>query len=304
MMAYQVRVNSRGGLGDADTYFDGSVGSPTVGVYDRGALLLRLATVNTVRMDTFRKFAGYYVALAGTGSCVVWDTTTGAVVAQYDIGRGGRAAYVATVFDGSGQLTPAYVGYAGDTYFALSTGFTGVVPYADFDDMSCAAALRELAIVSGSHMWVDEYNSGNLIARKSARIMGRDPVEIDDPVESTEMPVWEWLRRSVEVTAKDEAGNDIAVVAGDPADSAYRLSVEVKMPITAGLAGALAGAYLAYLGADPPPRQLDELIVEPAERPLRMFDLATRDGVVYVVLRVETNCQDREQSVQLVERVF
>ncbi len=291
-------------VGDAEGGAGSETLPPNVVLFDRATPTLALsAETASPAMATFRRFGGYYAAVVSGRAVRLWDARTGAVVADYRVTTGTGGAPAATVFDTGGATTPAYVGYVGGTWFVVSTAFAGVVPYADFSDLSVAGALRELAVITGSHLYVDDYRIGHLIGRRSDRIAAREPVEIDAPIESVEMPVWEWLRRSVKVTGRDEAGAEIVVEAGAPGESASRLEVEVKVPINLGLASALASAYLDYLGALPAPRQLDETIPEPAERPLRLLDLAYRDGGTFVVLRVETNFADREQRVQLVEHL-
>ena len=44
----------------------------------------------------------------------------------------------------------------GNLYVA-SKRYAGVVPYADFEDKSCAAALRDLALISGAYLYVDRH---------------------------------------------------------------------------------------------------------------------------------------------------
>ena len=97
------------------------------------------------------------------------------------------------------------IGFAGKTYFVLSKKFVGIVPYADFSGLTCAAALKELSLLCGCYARVDAYKVGHVLPRLLAT---RDPnaAELDDPLELEQRPISEDYRASVEVRANDLDG--------------------------------------------------------------------------------------------------
>lgn len=254
---------------------------------------------------TFRKFSTFYGCIRKTNDnrtmVDVWNATTGEYLAELQISATTSTRNLATVFDVGGTATPNYFGYAGGEYFTVSTEFSSVIPYADFSGKSVAAAARELAIISGAHFFVDDYKTAVIVGRDSDPLRSSEPIPIGDPIDQMTMPVWEWLRNGVTVKGEDESANTIEVSVGNIGDSALTLSVNVDLPITSGLAGALANSYYTTLGVSR--TQSDEVIIEPDTGPVRVLDLVKRDGVTYRVLRVETDFADETQRLQLAEEV-
>lgn len=254
---------------------------------------------------TFRKFATFYACIRRTvdlrSMVDIWDATTGEFLSAIEIAPTLSSRNMATVFDVGGTATPNYFGYCGGGYFTVSTEFSSVIPYADFTGKSVAAAARDLAVVSGAHFYVDEYKTAVIVGRDSDPIRSTEPIELDDPLDQVTMPVWEWLRSGVKVTGTDESGADVEASVGEIGDSALTLQVSVGLPLTGGLAGALANSYYAALGVSR--TQTDEEIVEPEDRPVRVLDLVSRGGTRYRVLRVETNFAEETQRLQLAEEV-
>lgn len=238
---------------------------------------------------------------AGKTYVAVWNQSDGTLASDHLITAAISARNIATVYDEGGTATnPHYLGYAGGTYFTVSKEFSSVIPYADFDGLSCEAALVELAKISGSHLIIDEFGTVKILGRKSATLLAAPTVELTtQPLEQDLMPISEWYRRAVRVTAKTEAGADIDVSAGNTGDSGATLEIELKFPATTGLCSAIANAYyqaLVRLG-----QQSDEEIVEPDSGPLRLFGLASRDDRTYRVTRSMSKLMQLRQQVQLVE---
>ena len=254
---------------------------------------------------TLRQFSTFYACVRKTsdGRTVVdvWSSSTGELLSSLQIAAATSARNLATIFDVGGTATPNYFGYAGGEYFTISTEFSSVIPYADFSGKSIAAAARELAIISGAHFYVDDYKTAVILGRNSDPIRSAEPIPISDPLDQMTMPVWEWLRSGVTVSGQDEDGVDVEASVGDIGDSALTLSVSVDLPLTSGLAGALANSYYSTLGVTR--TQSDEIVLEPDDGPVRVLDLVSRDGITYRVLRVETNFADETQRLQLAEEV-
>lgn len=266
------------------------------------ATLVTLASKEGVIGWTFRAMQTFYCAVrqqAGKTYVTVWNQSDGSLAADYQISTTTSNYNFGTVFDAGASITPYYWAYGGGVHYIVSTAFSGVIPYADFSGLSVAAALKQLALISGSHFYVDAYKTGNLLGRKSATLVSQIPKTIPDPLTQVEMPVWEWLRLGVHLTGKDEFGADIETSVGSLGDSAAVLDVSLKMPITSGLATAVANAYYQYLSTSR--GQWDEDIPEPADGPVSVLDLVERDGREYRVLRAATNYLERRQTVQLVE---
>ena len=275
--------------------------STPLALYDHGTQAASLERADYLVMDTFRAFSTFFACVSSSGSrtaVVLWNQADGTLAATHTIVARSTATNIATTFRGA-LTADEYDGYAGGVWFSISTRVSGVIPYADFTGLSAAAAMKELAIAAGAHFWVDDYRVVYIVARGSATLTSREPADISDPLDCDERPVWEWLRRSVVVSAKTEDGRDIEAVAGDSGDSASRLSISPQLPMTEGLASALANAHVAFLS--PERVQLDEKHDEPTGGFLRLLGAARRDGKTYQVLRVETNYTDEEQTVQLVE---
>ena len=146
----------------------------------------------------------------------------------------------------------------------------------------------------------DRQHGAQILGRKSATLLAAPVIELTtQPLEQDLMPISEWYRRAVRVTAKTEAGADIDVSAGNTGDSGSTLDIELKFPATTGLCSAIANAYyqaLVRLG-----QQSDEEIVEPDSGPLRLFGLASRDDRTYRVTRSMSKLMQLRQQVQLVE---
>ncbi len=277
-----------------------ALAEPAVHLWYHGASQGVLAAAS-VDMWTFRKIGtAYYAGIQG-GDVVLWDAVTRDLLAIYPLVATPGGGALACVFTAGGTIDAEYDGWTSGMYFSLALAATNVVPYADFADMSCAAALRELAVVTMSRFFVDQYRIGYLIGRAADWITGRAAIEPGVPLEQQVRPIWDSLCRSVAVTGEAEDGTEIEVLVGDAGDSQCRLEVSTQLPMTSGLAGVLAAAYLSYLSV---PRQQDEeTIDEPETGPVRVLDRVVRDGRTWVTLRVESDLRDREQELLLVEEV-
>ncbi len=252
---------------------------------------------------TMRAMGSHVLCVRDDGarvSVVVWDATTGEIVADHPISVSPSSRRLATVWDAGGTATPYYIGYAGGKYFVVSTALSGVVPYANFDGMSKAAALRELALFSGGVFFVDRFGVVNILGRRSASVASQQPIEIDEQLDDVvEMPVSEWLKKSVHVTGVDEDGMDVEALVGARGESASRLAIELQIPISEGYASAIGLSFLNLLSTLG--RQYDSSHILP--RPDRIFATSrvSLDGVTYQVFRVETDYDREVQAVQYVE---
>lgn len=274
------------------------------------ALSLDVVGVNQIDSDdramlwTLRAMEEHLLCVrrdAGKTYVAVWNQSDGSLASDHLIAEATSTRNIASVYDEGGTATnPHYLGYAGGTYFTVSKEFSSVIPYADFDGLSCEAALVELAKISGSHLIIDEFGTVKILGRKSATLLAAPVVELTtQPLEQDLMPISEWYRRAVRVTAKTEAGTDIEATAGDTGDSGATLEIELKFPASSGLCSAIANSYyqaLIRLGL-----QSDEEIIEPESGPLRLFGFVSRDDRTYRVTRSLSKLHALRQQVQLVE---
>lgn len=254
-----------------------------------------------VDMWTFRKVGTEFYAGVNAGNVKVWSASSHDLLADYPLVATPTGNPAACVFAKGGTIDAQFDGWTASMYFTVAKSSSNVVPYADFEGLSCGAAMRELAIVAMAHFFVDQYRVGHLVGRASSWVTGREATDLDDPLEQKVRPVWDNLRRSVRVSGTAEDGTKIEVTVGEAGDSASRLEVSPKIPMTAALAGILAAAYAAQVGAER--QQSDETIEEPPGGPVRVLDRVVRDGRTWLVQRAELDLRDLEQDLVLVEEV-
>lgn len=272
-------------------------------LYNADGPVLTLEARSGVQMWTFKKMGslGYFAVRFESGKTYVtnWGTD-GQIVSDNLISGTESARAYGAVFDGGGALTPAYVCFGGGVWYAFSTEFSGLVPYANFAGQSCSAAARELAKMGGCYLYVDEYKTAHLLGRNCAKLNEAEPYELPALLEAaTDWPLSEWYRRSVQVTGSDEAGDEVSVIAGEGGDTANRLEIDLQMPLTSGFASSIAWAYVEYLSGLG--RQIDGASPIPADRTVKMLDRVIVEGVTWRVLRVEHDLESGQLSLRLVE---
>ena len=189
------------------------------------------------------------------------------------------------------------IGYAAGEWFVLSTRLDGVVPYADFTGLSCAGALKELSVASIAYLDTDRYNTVTMIQRPG--FLAAPPVQtIDDALERTSIPIWEFYRTAVKITGKDALGASFEVIQGLPGGSAKMFELSSPLISTAGMALAISLLYFAYLNRNV--RQENIRIDEPEER-VRVLDVVNFDDAKWLATDVRSNTRDREQTLRLFE---
>jgi len=186
--------------------------------------------------------------------------------------------------------------YGGGIYLTLSTKLLGIIPYADFSGMSCAAAVRDLALVSLAYVTVDRFKAGHLKSR--ANVAAEPQEELPVPIERETIPVWEAYRKSAKITGRDEAGNAISLVAGESGDSARRLELNSNLISTLALLQAIGSMMVAFFGQV---RIEENVTISEDGTILRPLDERLLDGVRYMVVEAETGLSEREQDLRLFE---
>lgn len=202
------------------------------------------------------------------------------------------------------------IAYAGGSMVVISTKFLGIIEYADFSDMSCGAALRELAQAVGCYVTVRHDRVGIVQPRatpdvdQQARILDEESDgDSFAPLEETLLPLWADYRAGVRVSWKDADGNDgDDVIAGDAGDSAKTLELSPDLPLTESLALALASALHGYVSVIRREAQQSFRVQGELVRPLDQVRLATLGGN-WLVVSATTSHQRSTQELRLIELV-
>ncbi len=181
--------------------------------------------------------------------------------------------------------------------FVVSTQFIGVVPYADFSGMSVAAALRELALMTMSHVTVDSGREGRFSGRALDLLSKREEVQqLPAPLQRTRSQLWEFYRTSVEVRGEDASGSEVSAIAGDAGASARRESFSSKFVTSEALAAGIAHQYLGYLGKE----RSEELVTVPdAGRAVHALDRVELAGVEHLVINARRDLIRGEATLRL-----
>jgi len=187
------------------------------------------------------------------------------------------------------------MGSAGRSQFVLARGYAGVVPYANFDGMSCAEALKQLALLCSGYIDVDRYAQGRLVGRARAGVVSAlNAVELSKPFSRESWPLWEFYRTSAEVSGADEVNE----LVGDTGDSQHRISLSSPLIATGSLAHAIGILYVALLS-----RRVtqEQVTVEEPGRLLHVFDEVILAGRRYAVIELQMAPLERQYDLRLVE---
>jgi len=257
---------------------------------------------------TLRAFGTFIAGLytfGPTTRCRVWDLDW-KQVADYEVAqRGvpitgvGRDEAFLTVFTEPVTLKEEACGFAGNSMFVLATSYAGVIPYADFEGLSVAGALVELAKPAGAYIEIDEYGVGAIRSRLTEDAQRRDvALVIDEPLSLKAIPIWEFYRTSAIVSGRTEAGDDIEELAGDTGDSANRIEISGPLITTPSVAQAIGNEYVSILNqkvrqAEPTVCEVDDLI--------RVFDYVEMDGSRWLVVQASLKPDGRTYDLKLVE---
>lgn len=272
-----------------------------VGLYDGASLSETLERADDVDLSTLRAMGDHLLALhrASGTRVAIWRHDSGELVADHLVTES-SGAHAATVFDAGGTAVPAYVGYAAGTWFVASTASSNVIAYADFEGASCGEALKQLAIASAAVIRVDEYGTGYLVGRSTARsVFGLYARTIQEPaLERETRAVWDEYRTSVSVVGRRENGEEFERIVGAGGDSAKRFEIDAALVSSEGLADALGQQYLDVLAREV--REETVTIEEPEDGPIRVLEIVRLDGRDHLTLFVETDLVERTQQLRLV----
>jgi len=257
---------------------------------------------------TLRVFGTFIAGLytfGPTTRCRVWDLDW-KQVADYEVAqRGvpitgvGRDEAFLTVFTEPVTLKEEACGFAGNSMFVLATSYAGVIPYADFEGLSVAGALVELAKPAGAYIEIDEYGVGSIRSRLAEDAQRKSvALGIDEPLSASIMPLWEFYRTSAQVSGRTEAGAEIEELAGDTGDSAHRIEVSGPLITTPSVAQAIGNQYVSLLSQKV--RQAECTVCE-VDDLVPVFSYATFDGSRWLVIESSLKPDGRTYSLRLVE---
>jgi hypothetical protein len=193
-------------------------------------------------------------------------------------------------------------GFAGSEWFTLGSLFDGVIPAADFSEKSCAAAAKDIALVTGSILHVDNFKVLRLINRNTLGD-GAPVADYGAPIERTRQPISDIYRASVEVKGTSQAGaaiSEIADASDNHGDSARRLTVTADLVSTPGMALATAASLLAFVsrvrGAE------SDSVIDEGD-PVQPFDKVTVGGRDLILFKLATDLATGTHALDLLEVV-
>lgn len=268
-------------------------------------------STGNIHVWSMREFDRYIAALYVQGEetrCRCWDNETLQVAADFKVADGDdvwmnyltrvqitsdREALVGVVQSEVGAIPRPFI---------ISTFYDGVIAYADFEGQSCAAALRDLAILTLSHLHVDRHGTGIIQSRGSVLgAFNEEPTELPDPDEWTHNP-WaqDFYRTSAVITGKEPTGQreDIEALAGDTGDSANRLEISSQLIQTEGAAQAIGSAYSEFFSKE---RSVEEITLTDPGTIHHVLDLVRLQGQLYKVLEATYDAETGEQDLKLLQ---
>lgn len=257
-------------------------------------------------LRVFDKFIAGLYFLGPTMRLIIWDLDW-LQLADYEISSTGDSnvpvdeptlSYMSVFTETSGREVLIGV-TVGNVLFCVAKYYAGVVPYADFDGLSVAAAMRELAMITNSYVHVDEFRFGRLLGRANDVLMQRGVIELDVGLTLTEWPIYEFYRTSAEVSGRDQDGNEITVIVGDTGDSAHRISVTGQLVTTGGLANAVGNQFVAFLSVK---RAQAEIEAAETGKLIHVFDRIRHDGREWIGIEETFNPEQRRYRLRLIEK--
>jgi hypothetical protein len=186
-----------------------------------------------------------------------------------------------------------YTGASPRGYYIAAPLYAGVVDYADFDGLSCAEALKKLAVLANAVFSVDDDLQGHFVARD---LYDPGAVEdIDDRImERADTLLWEETAQYATV-----AGNSVEATAGDAAFAADGIELETSFLPNEAFAQALADAY--YLFYSVARRYLELMVHDRDGRIYRPLDRVTVGGIRCLVHESDHSLMDDEITLRLLE---
>jgi hypothetical protein len=172
------------------------------------------------------------------------------------------------------------------------------VPLADFEGLSCAAALKDLAVLCLCQFGVSPEKVGYFRNRVFLR-PDEAPVQviIDRPLSIAESPVWEGYRTRVEVAYTDTAGEDGTAVGGESGESARTMEVDSQLIQSRGHAEWLADRLAGFFGVIRASKEIEGIPVAA----VHLADQVTVNGQVHFVIQSSLGLSRRRQGLTVVE---
>jgi len=230
---------------------------------------------------------------------LIWAYPSWEVIGDYALGGdASKAPYLTrlTLPDGSSH----FVGIPGTVsdMFVVAPYYAGVVPLADFEGQSCAAAMKDLATLALCQFQVTPEKVG--MFRNRVFLSEADAgtiLEMDRPLSRARKPVWEGYRTRAVVTYRDGAGVEGEVVGGETGDSARTIEVDSQLVSSKGHAEWLASRLAGFFGKVRASEEVDAF--EATE--LHVGDRARMNGRPHMVIESSLDLASRRQPMTLLE---
>lgn len=207
------------------------------------------------------------------------------------------AAYLTVFTEGPEELV---CGAAAFKTFVIGRGYEGVVPYADFEGLSCGGSMKDLALISGCNLEADN----NAIVTLTNRLVA-DPIRklnavtLGTPISEIEAPLWEYYRTSADVSGQAEDGTEIHFIGGVTGDSQHRLNLSSALISTNGIAETVGQFYSKLLSQRL--KQLDIEVPETGEL-AHVLGYVRHRGGLYLIVELSLDADRRIYSLRLVEQ--
>ncbi len=230
---------------------------------------------------------------------LIWSYPSWEVIGDYALGGdAAKPPYLTrlTLPDGSSH----FVGIPGKVsdMFVVAPYYAGVVPLADFEGQSCAAAMKDLATLALCQFQVTAEKVG--MFRNRVFLSEADAgtiLEMDRPLARARKPVWEGYRTRATVTYRDGAGVEGEFVGGETGDSARTIEVDSHLVSSQGHAEWLASRLAGFFGKIRASEEVDAF--EATE--LHVGDRARMNGRPQLVIESALDLASRKQPLTLLE---
>ena len=249
-------------------------------------------------LRTWSTYIGVLVRRADGVYLVIWDSSSLALVVDQKLTATRIAPFYMTVMTLPDGREAAIASVPGE-WFVISRRYDGVIPYANFEGMSCASALRDIAIILNCYISVD---ADNLARIQPRAFVTTDAIELkiadEDVLDRESFPIWENWRTAAKVEGKDDSGNSISVVVGHVRDESRTISISSPLINSFSVAVAIGTLVVDYLSKV---RREEQISIRERGQLVRPLKRVRFDGINWLCIDAQSDLQRREQGLRLVE---
>lgn len=180
------------------------------------------------------------------------------------------------------------------SYWIAAPFWGGVIDYADFEGISCAEALKKLAVLANALFWVDDDLQGHFVARDLYDSGAVTDIE-DRLMEETDDLIWDETAQYVKVS-----GGGHEATAGDAGFASEGIDLESAFIPCDAFAQALADAVYDFYSARR--AMVEATVVDPDGRIYRPLDRVMLGGAErYLVYESDHDLASDEVRLTLLE---